>query len=170
MSVDFGLHFSCQSPEQRWRELYECTVEQAALGEELGYSSVFAAEHHFLEDGWIPAPMVLLGGISAVTSSIAIGTDVVVLPLHHPVTIAEQSTVLDLLSNGRFRLGVAIGWRDEEFRGFGVEKSERVARLESGVEFIRRLFTDESVTFQSDHYDVTDLSLMPQPVQDPIPI
>ena len=170
MVVDFGLHFSCQSPEREWKHLYEETLNQAALAEELGYSSIFMAEHHFLDDGWIPAPMVLLGGIAAVTDSVNIGTDIVVLPLHHPIDVAEQATVLDLISNGRLQLGVAIGWRDEEFEAFGVDKGERVVRTEEGVELIRRLTSEEDVTYSGDIYEVEDLSLMPRPVQEPIPI
>lgn len=166
----FGLHFSCQSPEREWVHIYQETLHQARLAEELGYRSVFLAEHHFLEDGWVPAPMVVLGGIAAVTEEVTLGTDVIVLPLHHPVAVAEQSAVLDLLSRGRFRLGVAIGWRDEEFQAFGVRKRERVKRTEEGIELMRALFTDEGVSYRGEVFVVEDLDLMPRPVQQPIPI
>jgi probable F420-dependent oxidoreductase len=166
----FGLHYSCQSPNREWEALYRATLKQVQVAEEFGYDSVSVAEHHFLPDGWVPAPMVMLAGIAAVTDEIKLGTNIVVLPLHHPVRVAEETAVLDLLSGGRFRLGVAIGWRDEEFTTFGVDKRERVKRTEEGIELIRTLLSEEGVTYDGSIYTVEDLSVMPRPVQDPVPI
>lgn len=168
--LDFGIHYSCQSPERDWDELYRATLEQASLAEELGYQSLFVAEHHFLPDGWIPAPTVFLGGLAAVTDSMRIGTDVIVLPLHHPIEIAEHAAVLDNLSGGNFHLGVSIGWRDEEFEAFGVDKRERVKRTVEGIELIRALLTEEEVSYSGDLVAVEELTVMPRPVQSSIPI
>ncbi len=168
--LDFGVHYSCQSPEREWERLYRATLEQAREAERLGYTSVSVAEHHFLPDGWIPAPATLLGGLAAVTDDMAVGSNIVILPLHHPVTVAEQAAVLDLLTGGSFRLGVGIGWRDEEFDAFGVDKRERVPRVEEGIELVRRLLTEESVTYRGDVFAVEDLTLMPRPVQESVPI
>ncbi len=170
MTLEFGLHYSCQSPEREWERLYQATLEQAQLAEELGYESLYVAEHHFLPDGWIPAPMLMLSGLAAVTDEMAVGTDILVLPLHHPVEVAEQAAVLDTLSGGNFRLGIGIGWRDEEFDAYGVDKSQRVPRVIEGIELIRKLLTEESVTFEGDVFAVEDLTVMPRPVQESIPI
>lgn len=166
----FGLHYSCQSPEREWESLYRATLDQARLAEELGYESLSVAEHHFLPDGWVPVPAVLLAGFAAVTEEMALGTNVVVLPLHHPIRVAEEAAVLDLLSGGRFRLGVAIGWRDAEFEAFGVDKRERVVRTEEGIELIRALLTAEPASYDGEVYAVEDLSVMPRPIQEPVPI
>lgn len=168
--LDFGLHYSCQSPDRKWEEIYKATLEQARDAESLGYSTLSVAEHHFLEDGWVPTPFVLLGALSAVTERMNLVTNISILPLHDPVTIAEQSAVLDLLSGGNFRLGVAIGWRDQEFEAFGVDKSERISRIEEGIELVRHLLTEESVTYHGEVFSVEDLTVMPRPIQESIPI
>jgi probable F420-dependent oxidoreductase len=168
--LEFGLHFSCQSPEREWEHLYRETLKQAQIAEEVGYSSIFLAEHHFLDDGWVPAPTVMLGGIAAVTDEMRLGTDIIVLPLHHPIEVAEQSVVLDLLTSGNFHLGVAIGWRDEEFAAFGVNKGERVVRTEEGIELARKLFEEENVDYGGKVFSADDVTLMPRPVGDTIPI
>lgn len=170
MALEFGLHYSCQSIDQNWESIYRSTLQQAQEAESLGYSSISVAEHHFLPDGWIPAPTVFLGGLAAVTESIDLVSNVVILPLHHPVSVAEQATVLDLMSGGRFKLGVAIGWRDEEFNGYGIDKSERVARTIEGIQLIRKLTQSPVVTYDGDIYAVEEMELMPRPIQKPIPI
>jgi probable F420-dependent oxidoreductase len=168
--LSFGIHYSCQSPEREWERIYRATIQQVQEAEALGFESISVAEHHFLPDGWIPTPMTFLGALAAVTQEIKLTTNIVILPLHHPITVAEQAAVLDLVSGGDFRLGVSIGWRDEEFDAFSVEKSERVARVEEGIELIRLLLTEESVTYEGDIYTVEDLTLMPRPVQESLPI
>ena len=168
--LDFGIHYSCQSPEGEWESIYRETLQQAQLAESLGYSTFSVAEHHFLPDGWIPAPFVMLGALSAVTDRVDLVTNIVVLPLHNPVEVAENAAVLDLLSGGSFKLGVGLGWRDEEFAAYGVDKRERVARVEEGMELVRRLLSEESVTYDGDVFSVEDLTVMPRPVQRPVPI
>lgn len=170
MSLGFGMHYSGQSPEGDWESIYRKTLEQAAEAETLGYDVLSVAEHHFLPDGWIPAPTVFLGALAARTDEIDLLTNIVILPLHNPIEIAEQAVVLDLLSGGRFHLGVAVGWRDEEFDAYGIDKSERVGRTVEGIQLIRRLFTERSVTYDGDIFQVDELDLMPRPVQESIPI
>ena len=168
--LDFGIHYSCQSPEREWASVYRATLEQAREAESLGFSAISVAEHHFLDDGWVPDPMTMLGALAAVTDDVALGTNIVILPLHHPVAVAERAAMLDLLSNGQFRLGVGIGWRDEEFDAFGVDKASRVRRVEEGLELVRRLLTEEDVTYEGEVYAVEDLTVMPRPVQASVPL
>lgn len=170
MSLRFGLHYSGQSPEGEWESIYRQTLEQAQEAEALGYEVISVAEHHFLPDGWIPAPTVFLGGLAAVTETVDLVTNIVILPLHHPVEVAEQTAVLDLMSGGRFNLGIAIGWRDEEFDAFDVDKSERTGRIVEGIQLIRQLLSEQSVTYDGKLFQVEDLDLMPRPVQQPVPI
>lgn len=168
--LDFGLHYSCQSPEREWAAVYRATLEQAQEAEALGYTAISVAEHHFLPDGWVPAPMTLLGALAGVTEDIALGTNIVILPLHHPVAVAEQAAMLDLLSGGNFRLGIGIGWRDEEFDAFGVAKRTRVARVEEGLELLDLLLREERVTYEGEVYAVEDLTVMPRPLQTSVPL
>jgi probable F420-dependent oxidoreductase len=169
-SFDFGVHYSCQSPTEDWETIYPETVEQAQTAESLGYSSFSVAEHHFFEDGWVPAPSVMLGAIAGATERAKVGTNVTILPLHNPINVAERAAVLDLLTGGNFRLGVSIGWQDHEFEAFGIDKRERVRRLEEGVELVRRLLTERSVTYDGEFHSVEDMTVTPRPVQDAIPI
>lgn len=168
--LDFGIHYSCQSPDGEWEKIYNATLGQVQEAESLGYTSISVAEHHFLPDGWVPSPTTLLGAIAGVTEELKIGTNIVILPLHHPVAVAEQAAILDLLSGGNFRLGVGIGWRQEEFDVFGVKKSDRVPRVEEGISLIDRLLQERSVTYSGEFYSVDDLDLTPRPVQDSVPI
>lgn len=170
MSFRFGIHYSGQSPKGEWKTVYRETLKQAQEAEELGYEIISVSEHHFLPDGWIPSPTVFLGGLAAVTEKVDLVSNIIILPLHNPIEVAEQATVLDLMSDGRFNLGVAIGWRDEEFEAYNVDKSERVTRTTEGIELIRKLFTEESVTYGGDIFNVDNIELMPRPVQDSIPI
>lgn len=167
---DFGIHYSCQSPEGDWESIYRETLYQAELAESLGYSTFSVAEHHFLPDGWIPTPFAMLGALSAVTDRVNLMTNIVVLPLHNPIEVAEYAAVLDLLSGGSFRLGVGLGWRDEEFAAYGIDKRERVSRVEEGMELIRRLLSEESVTYDGEMYSIDDITVMPRPIQQPVPI
>lgn len=169
-TFDFGVHYSCQSPDGASERVYRETVEQARTAEALGFDSFSVAEHHFLPDGWVPTPFVLLGSLAGVTDEARLGTNVTVLPLHDPIRVAERAAVLDVLTGGSFRLGVSLGWRDEEFDAFGIPKRERAPRLEEGLELVSRLLNDRSVTYDGDYYSVSDLTVMPRPVQEHVPV
>lgn len=169
-SVDFGVHYSCQSPEENWESVYQDTVEQARMAERLGFETFSVSEHHFLPDGWVPTPEILLGAIAGVTDAARIGTNVTLLPLQNPIQVAERAAVLDVLTSGRMRLGVSIGWRDPEFAGFGIDRAERVPRLLEGLDLVKRLLRERSVTFDGEFYSVADVTVTPRPVQDSVPI
>lgn len=169
-SFAFGVHYSCQSPNRPSTEIYQRTVEQATTAESLGFDSFSVAEHHFLPDGWVPTPFVLLGSLAGVTNDARLGTNVTVLPLHDPVKVAERAAVLDVLTGGSFRLGVSLGWRDEEFEAFGIPNEERAPRLSEGIELLSRLLSEESVTFEGEFFSVEEMSITPRPVQDSVPI
>jgi alkanesulfonate monooxygenase SsuD/methylene tetrahydromethanopterin reductase-like flavin-dependent oxidoreductase (luciferase family) len=109
--------------------------------EELGYDTIWLTEHHFVEDGYSPAMMPLGAAIATRTKKIRIGTFVLLMPLHHPLHVAEQAATLDVLSNGRFDLGLGQGYRPQEFEGFNISRAERASRLREGVEIIRRVLS-----------------------------
>jgi alkanesulfonate monooxygenase SsuD/methylene tetrahydromethanopterin reductase-like flavin-dependent oxidoreductase (luciferase family) len=100
---------------------------------------------------------------------LSIGTNLVLLPLHNPIEIAEVGAFLDVVTGGRFMLGVGLGYRPEEFAIFGVPMAERVSRLSEGVEIIRRLWTEDKVTHRGRHWRFENLTIRPRPIQRPRP-
>jgi len=171
--LKFGLWYSLRNPAQWHRpypRIYADTLRQIAWAETIGYGDVWLTEHHFCEDGHAPSILALAAAVAVRTQRIRIGTSVLLLPLHHAVRVAEDAATIDILSNGRFDLGVGIGYRPQEFSGFGLTPKTRAGRMDEGLEIIRALWRGETVNFQGRHYDVRDAKLAPLPVQDPMPL
>jgi probable F420-dependent oxidoreductase len=152
--------------------------------EALGYRHVLAFDHVVGADpkvhtGWdgpydvqttFHEPMVLFGFLAGVTRSLEFVTGVIILPQRQPVLVAKQAAEVDLLSSGRFRLGVGIGWNKVEYEALGEDFGNRGKRSEEQIELMRRLWTEESVTFDGKFHTVTGAGLAPLPVQRPIPV
>jgi alkanesulfonate monooxygenase SsuD/methylene tetrahydromethanopterin reductase-like flavin-dependent oxidoreductase (luciferase family) len=149
MHLGFGLVTAQrhpQDPEQRsYGSVYQEILALARSSEAAGLESFWVSEHHFAEDGYLPAPLVVLGAIASVTQRIQLGTAVLLAPLWHPVRLAEDAAVVDLLSGGRLMLGLGLGWRDPEFSGFGVPRRERAPRLEAAVGALRQAWRGDPV-------------------------
>ena len=171
MAVRLGLHFRLASTSFRhWAKLYEGAIEQAVTAEALGFDCVVVAEHHFQEDGYIPAPYIVLGAFAARTSRIRLGTGVRPLPMIHPIRAAEDITVLDNLSNGRaIGGGFGLGGRPREYEGFGLSYRDRVRRYEEGLPLVSRLLSEERVEHDGEHYQIPGVTVTPRPVQEPRP-
>jgi probable F420-dependent oxidoreductase len=115
-------------------------------------------------------PFVLFGFLAAVTSRIELVTGIVILPQRQTVLVAKQAAEVDLLSGGRLRLGVGIGWNAVEYEALGKDFGNRGARSEEQVELLRRLWTEPVLTFDGEHDTVTAAGLAPMPIQQPIPV
>ncbi|HEY3942271.1 MAG TPA: LLM class F420-dependent oxidoreductase [Acidimicrobiales bacterium] len=151
--------------------------------EAMGYQHLLAYDHVVGADpavhvGWSGAydvsttfhePLVLFGYLAAVTS-LELVSGVVILPQRQTVLVAKQAAEVDLLSGGRFRLGVGLGWNEVEYEALGVPFAGRGRRLGAQVELLRRLWTEHSVTQAGEHDRVTGAGLAPLPIQRPIPI
>jgi alkanesulfonate monooxygenase SsuD/methylene tetrahydromethanopterin reductase-like flavin-dependent oxidoreductase (luciferase family) len=137
-----------------------CEVEEA---ERLGFSCVWLSEHHAAADGFLPSPLVVASAIAVRTERIEIGTNILVLPLHHPLRVAEDAAVVDLLSGGRFVLGVGQSPTPQEFAALGVERRSRAARLEEGVEIIRRAWQKGETGFNGREWQLPDGPFGPRP-------
>ncbi|HEV7810848.1 MAG TPA: LLM class flavin-dependent oxidoreductase [Candidatus Limnocylindrales bacterium] len=124
---------------------FQDAIDEAVLAERLGFDSVWLEEHHGVRDHYWPSPIVVLAAIAARTERLVLGTDVIVLPFYLPVRLAEDVAVVQGISNGRFVLGLAIGYRPEEFALHDAALDGRGARLEEAVALIRALWAGESV-------------------------
>ncbi len=130
--------------------------------EELGFDSLWIIDRLFHENG-MPHPFVMLSYAAASTSTIGLGTGVVLLSVRHPVEIAQQAASLDALSGGRLTLGVSLGGRDNEYMATGQAKEQRAGRLVEGVEVMRRLWRDDDVDFEGRYYSLQGANIAPKP-------
>lgn len=147
---------------------FDETLAMVRRAEEVGFESVWVPEHHG-QPGHYSSPLVASAGLLASTERIRVGTFVLLLPLQHPVHVAEAVLMLDLISHGRFTLGVAIGYIEEEFQTFGVARRERAGRLEESVEIMKRLWTDGEVSHHGKYYKIPRAAIFQRPVQRPHP-
>jgi alkanesulfonate monooxygenase SsuD/methylene tetrahydromethanopterin reductase-like flavin-dependent oxidoreductase (luciferase family) len=170
--MNFGLLISFRNSsknELSYSELYRKHIDLAVEAEDLGYDTIWLTEHHFVEDGYSPSMLPLAAAIATRTKKIRIGTFVLLMPLHHPLHVAENAATVDAISNGRFDLGLGQGYRPQEFTGFNIPREERSRRLREGVEIVRRAFTEDNFSFEGQHFTVRDVTLYPKPVQKPHP-
>ena len=143
-------------------------VARARRAEALGFSTFLAWDH--FNDQLAPLPALL--AVADATSSLRIGTSVLANDYRHPVLLAKEAATLDLLSEGRFELGMGAGWKQDEYRQAGIrfdEPMDRVRRLEESIQIIKRLWTQTPTTFHGQYYTVTNLQGYPAPVQTPHP-
>ena len=178
--VKVGIPLFLLRPEQ--------LVSVARRAEELGFESVWVAEHlvfpttfnsryPYTEDGVPPVnpatplldPLMVLAQIAAVTSRIRLGTNIYLLPLRHPLVTARLGVTLDVLSNGRFSLGVGVGWLEEEFVAAGVDFARRGALLRECVRALRVLWTESEPEFHGKTFSFGPVKFEPKPVQKPHP-
>ena len=158
--------------------------DYAQAAEELGYDHLAAYDHVLganpaRRPGWSPPyshkdmfhePFVLFGYLAGLTKSIQLTTGILILPQRQTVLVAKQAAAVDVLSGGRLRLGIGIGWNDVEYEALGENFKNRGRRSEEQMEVLRRLWTQELVTFQGRWHKITDAGLNPLPIQRPIPI
>ena len=170
--IRFGLWYDFRNPAQ-WRQpadrLYREILDQIAWGENNGFDDVWLSEHHFIEDGYLPSILPAAAAIAARTNRIRIASGVLLMPFHNPIRLAEDIATVDVISGGRFELGVGIGFKQEEFTGFGVSSKERGARTDQSLDIIRRALAGETVTFKSDFFDFQNVRVTPEPIQQPHP-
>ena len=147
---------------------FDAMLQQAALAEELGFTALWAHEHHSAAMMY-PDPLLALAAMAGVTRRIALGTNMLLLPIHHPVRVAQQAAMVDVLSKGRLRLGVANGYARTDLETFGIPSSHRGARLGAGIELMRALWSGEPITRDGEDFHLDGFQLFPLPVQRPGP-
>ena len=168
--MKFGLFYLLERPEGKPEaQIYRETLEQVRAAEELGFDSVWLAEHRFTRYGEMPDTMVFAAAIAASTERIRIGTAVVVLPFHNPIRLAEQVAMVDVLSGGRLDLGVGRGYQAGEYRGLGISMDESRSRFEEALDICAGLWTNETFSHDGRHFQLSEVSVVPRPLQQPFP-
>jgi alkanesulfonate monooxygenase SsuD/methylene tetrahydromethanopterin reductase-like flavin-dependent oxidoreductase (luciferase family) len=168
--MEFGLFFLMQRDEA-WTEqdVYDSGLEQMLAAEALGYSSVWIAEHHFNDYGLCPSPPVLAAFVAARTTTLRLGMGVSLLPLHHPVDLAEQLAVLDVVSGGRLDVGIGRGGTLQDYQTFQSDRGDSRARVEEGIELIRQSWSGAPFDFQGRFHSAERLHVRPRSTQRPHP-
>ncbi|CAM9496175.1 unnamed protein product [Discosporangium mesarthrocarpum] len=167
----------------------EAMIGMAQLAERVGFESVWTFEHTIVpldyeskypyspsgKMGTTPEtnfvdPLIALSAVAAQTKTIRLGTGVNILSQANPLYVAKQAASLDFVSNGRFELGVGIGWLKEEFQAAGTPFERRGARFDDYVQAMRKVWSGDVVEHKSDFLDWTGFKSMPTPIQDPFPV
>src|SRR5262249_13316667 len=145
------------------------TLEQVRLIRSLGFDSIWVGEHHITPGFHFFPQLPLLHRLAGEAEGLWFGTNVTLLPLHNPGELAGTGASLALVPRGEVLLGVGLGYRPEEFQMFGVPLAERVSRFTEAVEIIRRLWSEDRVTHSGRHWQFSDATIAPRPLQAPRP-
>ncbi|MDA1001392.1 MAG: LLM class flavin-dependent oxidoreductase, partial [bacterium] len=152
------------------------TLEAARRAEALGFDSIWVTDHLLIPKNFeiiyrehMLDPIVLLGHLAAITQRVKIGASVIILPYRNPIVVAKQMATIDQLSGGRLIFGAAPGWLEEEFIALGLPFKERGAMTDEYLRLIRRLWTEERVSFEGKYVRFEDMVPSPRPAQRPAP-
>ncbi|HEY7521225.1 MAG TPA: LLM class flavin-dependent oxidoreductase [Methylomirabilota bacterium] len=166
----FGTFFFFQAvPWLSHEEVVHRELEQMEWTEELGFDQVWLTEHHFIDYGLAVDPATLAAVAASRTRRVRIGLAAAILPFHHPLRLAEQTALVDVVSRGRLDVGVGRGNRPAEFRGYNVPQHESRERFEEAVEILKRAWTEERFSHAGRFFTVGDARVMPRPWQKPHP-
>jgi alkanesulfonate monooxygenase SsuD/methylene tetrahydromethanopterin reductase-like flavin-dependent oxidoreductase (luciferase family) len=143
--------------------LYQAALDQCEWADRLGFKSVSFMEHHASSDGYLPSPMVMAAAAAARTRQMEIGV-IVLLPLYDPLRLAEDLAVLDLIAGGRLRITAIAGYREEEYRQFGLRMANRPSRMERALSVLKQAWTGEPFEFEG-----REVRILPRPAQRPRP-
>lgn len=166
----FGLEFGSYPSDVDPAVVCQQTTERALVAYKNNFEALFVAQHYLCgPDAAILQSIPLLSYLAPQVPGMYLGTSILILPLHPPVMIAEYIATLDILCGGKVLFGVGQGYRENEFKSFGVDLHERRGRLAEGVEVLRRLWSGETVTFQGKYYQLDKVNSQPRPLQRPCP-
>lgn len=166
----FGLEFGSYPADVNPAEACRQITERAEIAYRNNFEALFVAQHYVTgPDAAILQSIPLLSYLAGRVPGMYLGTSIFLLPLHHPVMVAEYISTLDNLSGGKVLFGVGQGYREKEFDSFGIDLRERRTRLTESLEVIRRLWRGEAVTFHGEHFHLDGVISLPTPVQRPGP-
>ncbi|ESP86990.1 LLM class flavin-dependent oxidoreductase [Candidatus Halobonum tyrrellensis] len=152
-------------------DTWEGVVEQCQVAENVGFETCWVNDHQATEgDNYWPSPLTRLTSIATGTEELELVTSVLILPLYHPLHVAQRAAMLDNISDGRLTLGVGLGYVEKEFGAFGVPMDERAGRLIEGIQFIDEfLSSEEPISYDCPFFEVEDWQPLPQTIQKPRP-
>jgi alkanesulfonate monooxygenase SsuD/methylene tetrahydromethanopterin reductase-like flavin-dependent oxidoreductase (luciferase family) len=168
--MEFGTFLLLQTPSAESSEVvFERGVEITQAADELGFRNMWLAEHHFSTYGYLSRPLTYAVHLANKTRRLRVGTAVIVLPLHHPLVVAEEIATVDLLSGGRLDVGFGRGYQHYEFERLGARLEESRARWEEEVDIILLALAGKPFSYDGKYYRIPETSVFPQPIQKPHP-
>jgi probable F420-dependent oxidoreductase len=165
--MKFGIGIGA-APDSTLRNPWDAVYRRAVMAEEAGFDMLVAAHHRFTP-GYDSSPWVLLAAIAARTERIRLGTNVFVLPLDHPLDVAEEIAQVDQISNGRVFLGAGLGYRGYEYDALGLPYHHRGELMTECLEIVQRAWTEDQFSYEGNHFRFAELTVRPRPVQNPRP-
>jgi len=170
--VRFGLFFLVSVPESHDNvAAYQNEIDQMVLADEFypGFDGIWVGEHHFSPYGTVGSAMGLSAFAAARTKRIRIGQAVNVLPFIHPIRLAEDAAMVDILSGGRLNFGIGRGYSALEYGGLGISMDESRQRFNESIDIILEAWTKPSFSYSGEFFQVPHVSIYPRPVQRPCP-
>jgi alkanesulfonate monooxygenase SsuD/methylene tetrahydromethanopterin reductase-like flavin-dependent oxidoreductase (luciferase family) len=169
--MKFGIFFVTEAPDRDFKRAYDEMLEQVVAAEQLGFDTVWLAEHHGSTYGSMPSGSVMAAAIAQRTTTMRIGIAVSILPFGNPVRIAEEYAMVDVLSDGRLDLGVGRGYQPSEFEMLGLADRQADSReiFQESLDVLTGLWTQDDFSYRGRHYDVRNATLHPKPLQRPHP-
>lgn len=164
----FGVCYDFRNPPGSgiaMPDLYQQALEQMVWLDNLGLDLIWFTEHHFVEDGYLPAWIPVASAAAARTRNVRFSSDICLLPFVNPVRLAEDLAVLDNLSGGRVEVGVGMGYAPHEFSGFGIPLARRVSLMDEGLEVLKLAFSGEKFSYSGKRYTFNDVQITPGFVQ-----
>lgn len=164
----FGVCYDFRNPVDSgisMPDLYQQALEQIQWLDAAGLDLIWFTEHHFVEDGYLPAWIPVASAAAALTQRVRFSSDICLLPFVNPVRLAEDLAVLDNLSNGRVEVGLGMGYAPHEFAGFGIPLSRRVSLMDEGLDVLALAFSGERFSYTGKRYQFSDVQITPGYVQ-----
>src|SRR5277367_5709634 len=150
--------------------IYERAIERFSIMDRAGYDGVWLAEHHFSGFSVCPSVHMMATMAAARTRRLRIGTAVSLAPFYHPLRLAEEVALLDVLSGGRVNWGAGRGFSRGEFTAFGVAPEESTSRFRETVEIVLRAWSEERLNYAGEYFRFEDVEVLPKPAQTPLPV
>jgi alkanesulfonate monooxygenase SsuD/methylene tetrahydromethanopterin reductase-like flavin-dependent oxidoreductase (luciferase family) len=157
------------STRKNANQMIKDLAEQCIYAEDLGFYSAWVPEHHFSALGVLPSPSMFLGHVAAKTKRIKLAPATVLLPASHPVRMAEEYALLDLLSDGRAIFSAGRGYDKREYDVFGIDFNKSREIFFEGLDIIKKAWTEGTFSYQGKFFTFPEIELTPKPVQDPHP-
>jgi alkanesulfonate monooxygenase SsuD/methylene tetrahydromethanopterin reductase-like flavin-dependent oxidoreductase (luciferase family) len=168
--VRFGIEFGSYPADLHPAEVCQQVSRRAEVAYKNNFEALFVAQHYLTgPDAAILQSIPLLSYLAGQVPGMYLGTSIFLLPLHHPVMVAEYIATLDNLAGGKVLFGVGQGYRDSEFNSFGIDKRQRRGRLVEGLQVIQKLWTGDAVTFHGKYFHLDKVTSAPRPMQRPGP-